>query len=226
VEEALANVLGIRDAGNDGDKGAPGAAHIEQRAAFLEADAADGAVELHHAAVVPGLHERRRAEMRLARPLSRAEDANGDGAVVGLALEHADAAHMRRERARIRHAVDFDLRAGPQRWVVVGLHEEVDAARIILKKGAFRSRVVIGDDAAQLHRRRCPRTKAFTLTEAGVEKSPDGKVRVSKIFKWYDKDFEKEGGALNYIGKTRGERIAPDAKVEYKAYDWSLNDRK
>lgn len=87
-----------------------------------------------------------------------------------------------------------------------------------LQKGAF--------DAKTLDAELDARTKAFTLNEAGVEKSADGKVRVSKIFKWYDEDFKSQGGAVNYIGKTRGERIAPDAKVEYKPYNWSLNDRK
>jgi hypothetical protein len=84
-----------------------------------------------------------------------------------------------------------------------------------LQKGAY--------DAKTLNKELEARTKAFTLNEAAVEKSPDGKVRLSRIFKWYDEDFE--GGAVDYVSKRRGERVAPGEKVEYKKYDWSLNDR-
>ena len=66
-----------------------------------------------------------------------------------------------------------------------------------LRKGAY--------DAKALDEELDARTKAFTLSDAGVEKSADGKkVRVSKIFKWYDEDFKGEGSAREFIGKKRG----------------------
>lgn len=71
------------------------------------------------------------------------------------------------------------------------------------------------------------RTKSFTLNSLGVKPSADGrKAQVSSIFKWYDDDFAKDGGAAAYINKARPGAIAPDAKVEYQKYDWSLNERK
>jgi hypothetical protein len=64
------------------------------------------------------------------------------------------------------------------------------------------------------------------LNDSNVEKTADGKVRVSRVFKWYGEDLASKDGAVNYIERTRRENIPEGAKVEYKKYDWSLNDRK
>jgi len=58
----------------------------------------------------------------------------------------------------------------------------------------------------------------------------EGRVRLSKIFDWFDEDFETAGGALAFAA-----RYAPaeerawierheGARVEYFDYDWNLND--
>ena len=61
----------------------------------------------------------------------------------------------------------------------------------------------------------------------------DGRVTISKIFDWFDDDFEAGGGALatisRYIdasdaGWLRGP--GKDARTSYFRYDWSLNDLK
>jgi hypothetical protein len=91
-----------------------------------------------------------------------------------------------------------------------------------LQKGAY--------DAKSIDKELEARTKAFTLNDSNVEKTADGKVRVSRVFKWYGEDLKGKGkekeGAVESIEKMRGEQIPQGAKVEYKKYDWSLNDRK
>lgn len=57
----------------------------------------------------------------------------------------------------------------------------------------------------------------------------DGKkqeVAVSQIFKWYEKDFKKDGiTILQYINRFRGTPIPQDFKVTYYEYDWKLNEQ-
>jgi hypothetical protein len=87
-----------------------------------------------------------------------------------------------------------------------------------LQKGAY--------DAKKLDAELEARTRAFTMNDANVQKTEDGKMRVSRVFKWYGEDLQKKDGAVETIGKVRGEKVPSDAKVEYQKYDWSLNDRK
>lgn len=54
----------------------------------------------------------------------------------------------------------------------------------------------------------------------------DGKtLSVNPIFKWYKEDFDKEGGALQFIKSrwTGKSPIAEDAKLEFFDYDWRTN---
>jgi len=51
------------------------------------------------------------------------------------------------------------------------------------------------------------------------------KLKLTKIFDWYGKDFEKDGGSvLDFIGQYRTETI-PDKEVEidFMSYDWDVN---
>ncbi|WP_340153266.1 DUF547 domain-containing protein [uncultured Marivirga sp.] len=49
-------------------------------------------------------------------------------------------------------------------------------------------------------------------------------VEISKIFKWYERDFKMESNdALSYINKYRTNKIPENYKVEFYEYDWSLN---
>lgn len=52
---------------------------------------------------------------------------------------------------------------------------------------------------------------------------------LNPIFKWYAKDFENQGGVKRFVlyylkdvGKTITESLKR-AKIEYFAYDWSIN---
>ena len=51
------------------------------------------------------------------------------------------------------------------------------------------------------------------------------KVKISKIFDWYNEDFVKEGQTLiDYLNKYSNVKINANAKVEYLPYNWSLNE--
>ena len=61
----------------------------------------------------------------------------------------------------------------------------------------------------------------------------EGTVSLSKIFDWYESDFEKEeGGFRNFVSKyvespqARDLLRSPETAIEFLPYDWSLNGRK
>lgn len=58
-----------------------------------------------------------------------------------------------------------------------------------------------------------------------------GSVRISKIFDWFEQDFEAAGGALAFAARYAApeqqawlERYGPDARLTYFDYNWRLND--
>ncbi|MBD3192594.1 MAG: DUF547 domain-containing protein [Candidatus Heimdallarchaeota archaeon] len=55
----------------------------------------------------------------------------------------------------------------------------------------------------------------------------DAILYLNKIFKWYKKDFKKEGGIIEFIKKYwKGPKEKLDnVKIKYKKYDWSLNNQ-
>jgi hypothetical protein len=52
--------------------------------------------------------------------------------------------------------------------------------------------------------------------------------KLSRIFKWYKKDFKVEGekDLIAYINLYSTVKIEPDATVDFKEYDWDLNESK
>ncbi|WP_034062421.1 DUF547 domain-containing protein [Lacinutrix jangbogonensis] len=87
----------------------------------------------------------------------------------------------------------------------------------------------------------CPKlqNEAFTaskldqqLTKAAKEFLADKKrnnisknaIELSKIFKWFKKDFEHDGSLINFINKYSEIEVSSNAKKNYKAYNWDLND--
>lgn len=46
-------------------------------------------------------------------------------------------------------------------------------------------------------------------------------LKLSRIFDWYGEDF---GNLISYLNKFSKATIAKDAEVEFKEYDWSLNE--
>jgi len=49
-------------------------------------------------------------------------------------------------------------------------------------------------------------------------------IRVSSIFKWFKKDFTKNGTLVEFIRQYSKSDIRSDAKIKYLEYDWSLNE--
>jgi hypothetical protein len=50
------------------------------------------------------------------------------------------------------------------------------------------------------------------------------RVEVSNIFKWFKKDFTKNGDLINFLNKYSKVPIDKNARVRYMDYDWSLNE--
>lgn len=49
-------------------------------------------------------------------------------------------------------------------------------------------------------------------------------VQISKIFQWFGKDFKTEGTLIDYLNKYSDIHIAKKAKINFKKYDWNLNE--
>jgi len=50
------------------------------------------------------------------------------------------------------------------------------------------------------------------------------KVELSKIFKWFREDFEKNGSLIDFLNDYSAVTIDPKAKIRFKDYNWSLNE--
>jgi len=48
-------------------------------------------------------------------------------------------------------------------------------------------------------------------------------IKLSKIFKWFAKDFKTEGSLIDFLNKYSDISISKNAKKSYKDYNWSLN---
>lgn len=51
-------------------------------------------------------------------------------------------------------------------------------------------------------------------------------LELSKIFSWYKGDFTKKTDLIEYISQYTDVKIDPKADVNFKDYDWSLNEKK
>jgi len=49
----------------------------------------------------------------------------------------------------------------------------------------------------------------------------ENRIVISKIFKWFEEDFDKYGGVQEFIRRYR--EIPADTSLSYLDYDWSLN---
>lgn len=49
-------------------------------------------------------------------------------------------------------------------------------------------------------------------------------IKISEIFKWYKNDFTQNGSLIDYINTYSKTKINTNTKVNYKNYDWNLND--
>lgn len=56
-----------------------------------------------------------------------------------------------------------------------------------------------------------------------------GVIKISRIFDWYEKDFDRWGGGVREVLRRYGppsalKAIDKKGKIEYQDYDWSLNE--
>ena len=90
----------------------------------------------------------------------------------------------------------------------------------------------------------CPRLLPRAFTEASLESQLEGaakefvndpsrndlsrdQARLSKIFKWYRKDFRSADTSLiDYLNRYLPDPLPADTRVLYLPYDWSLNEKK
>tara|TARA_B100000809_G_scaffold266761_1_gene331326 strand:- start:2635 stop:3453 length:819 start_codon:yes stop_codon:yes gene_type:complete len=52
----------------------------------------------------------------------------------------------------------------------------------------------------------------------------ENSIQLSKIFKWFAKDFKNEGSLIDFLNKYSEITISQNAKKSYKDYDWNLNE--
>lgn len=52
------------------------------------------------------------------------------------------------------------------------------------------------------------------------------KIKLSKIFKWYTRDFTNNNSLLDYISTASKKNIPQNLEVTYLEYNWSLNENK
>lgn len=65
-------------------------------------------------------------------------------------------------------------------------------------------------------------TKEF-LTDSKRNKISENRLELSKIFRWFSKDFETEGSLIDFLNKYTEAEISSKAKKSFLDYNWDLN---
>jgi hypothetical protein len=50
------------------------------------------------------------------------------------------------------------------------------------------------------------------------------KIEISKIFDWFEGDFKTKGSVIDFLNQYSGVKISRTAKINYKEYNWNLNE--
>lgn len=66
-------------------------------------------------------------------------------------------------------------------------------------------------------------TKGF-LSDTSRNKISESNIEISKIFKWFAKDFKKNGSLIDFINTYSDVRVLSNANIDYLDYNWSLNE--
>lgn len=66
-------------------------------------------------------------------------------------------------------------------------------------------------------------TKEF-LNDSSKNKLSTNKLELSKIFKWFTKDFKQGQSLIDFLNKYSDIKISQKASISYKDYDWNLNE--
>ena len=77
--------------------------------------------------------------------------------------------------------------------------------------------------ASKLETQLTTATKQF-LSDTKRNEIKENSLKLSKIFKWFDKDFEQNGSLIDFLNKYTDVTISAKAKISYKDYNWDLNN--
>jgi len=66
-------------------------------------------------------------------------------------------------------------------------------------------------------------TKEF-LTDNSKNNISQNTIKLSKIFKWFAKDFKQDGSLIDFLNQYVDITISSKAKKSFKDYNWDLND--
>ncbi|WP_298416874.1 DUF547 domain-containing protein [uncultured Kordia sp.] len=66
-------------------------------------------------------------------------------------------------------------------------------------------------------------TKVF-LADSERNTIAANKIEISKIFKWFSKDFKQNGSLIDFLNQYSDIKINANAKKSYKDYNWNLNE--
>lgn len=108
----------------------------------------------------------------------------------------------------------------------------------ILRKDFSDPRIHVGVNCASFS---CPPLANFAFTEENVEASlevlmkkfindpqrnviTEKKLKLSKIFEWFQEDFTKSQSLLDYVKKYSDVSVHKKAKIRFAEYNWNLNE--
>lgn len=66
-------------------------------------------------------------------------------------------------------------------------------------------------------------TEAF-LADTSKNNISENSIKLSRIFKWFKKDFEQDGSLIDFLNLYSDVEISDKAKKSFKDYNWDLND--
>lgn len=66
-------------------------------------------------------------------------------------------------------------------------------------------------------------TKVF-LADSQRNTITSNNIEISKIFKWFTKDFKQNGSLIDFLNQYSEVKINASAKKNYKDYNWDLNE--
>ncbi len=69
-------------------------------------------------------------------------------------------------------------------------------------------------------------TKDFLSTPSKNQIKSPSSARLSKLFSWYKGDFTKKTSLAGFISQYSDVKLEERARIEYKDYDWALNEQK
>ncbi|MFV9550022.1 DUF547 domain-containing protein [Algibacter sp. PT7-4] len=66
-------------------------------------------------------------------------------------------------------------------------------------------------------------TKNF-LNDTNRNEISTNRIKLSKIFQWFSKDFKQNGSLINFLNQYAPVKISAKAKKSFKDYNWVLNE--